>query len=208
MSGKVVNTLKGWLGRSLCNSPSVMVGVSGALALALTGCGVTHSSGAIKAEPETFASAATYSRLFDASPQRTCEAARRALLGQGYLINIAKPQEVEGQKSFQPAPENHQTMTIRIVCVPDTADGKVSMGFVSALKDTYALRKSSSSASVGVGGLGSLSLPFTGGNDSMVKIGSETVSSSAFYDSFFELIKNHLRLDEEPAPIDDNAASK
>ncbi|GAB2470990.1 hypothetical protein GCM10027082_22920 [Comamonas humi] len=181
----------------------------GGLGLALAGCATSLSPGYPRGEPETFASAATYSRLFDAPPQRACEAARRALLSQGYLINTAKPQEVEGQKSFQPAPENHQLMTIRIVCVPDSADGKVSVGFVSALKDTYALRKSSSSASVGVGGLGSLSLPFTGGNDSMVKIGSETVSSTTFYDSFFELVKNQLRLDDEPPPpADDSAARK
>lgn len=185
-----------------------VAGMGAALAVALAGCSTSPSSHYPRDEPETFASAATYSRLFDASPQRTCEAARRALLSQGYLINTAKPQEVEGQKSFQPAPESHQMMTIRIVCVPDSTDGKVSMGFVSALKDTYALRKSSSSASVGVGGLGSLSLPFTGGNDSMVKVGSETVNSSTFYDSFFDLVKTHLRMDEEPAPLDDSAANK
>ena len=49
---------------------------------------------------ETFGSANTYSRLFDASPERTCEAARRALLSQGYLINVSKDKEVEGQKTF------------------------------------------------------------------------------------------------------------
>lgn len=214
MLGKVVKALKGRPLSSPCGQlggTGAAAGMAAVLAMVLAGCASGHlsgSSGSAKGEPETFASAATYSRLFDATPQRTCEAARRALLSQGYLINTAKPQEVEGQKSFQPAPENHQLMTIRIVCVSDSADGKVSMGFVSALKDTYALRKSSSSASVGVGGLGSLSLPFTGGNDSMVKVGSETVNSADFYDSFFELVKNHLRLDEEPVSSDDSAASK
>ena len=38
---------------------------------------------------ENFGSVATYSRLFDATPAHTCEAARRALLSQGYLINSA-----------------------------------------------------------------------------------------------------------------------
>ncbi|MEG1281082.1 MAG: DUF2242 domain-containing protein [Comamonas sp.] len=145
---------------------------------------------------ETFGSSSTYSRLFDAAPERTCEAARRALLSQGYLINVAKGKEVEGQKSFQPAPDNHQIITIRVVCAPDSHDGKVSLGFVSALKDTYNLKKSSNSASVGVGALGSLSLPFSAGNDSMIKVGSETVSSAMFYDSFFDLIKTFLRQDQ------------
>ncbi len=144
---------------------------------------------------ETFGAASTYSRLFDATPERTCEAARRALLSQGYLINVAKGKEIEGQKSFQPAFDNQQIITIRIVCAVDSHDGKVSLGFVSALKDTYNLKKSSNSASVGVGALGSLSLPFAAGNDSLVKVGSETVNSATFYDSLFDLIKSFLRQD-------------
>ena len=146
---------------------------------------------------ETFGASSTYSRLFDATPERTCEAARRALLSQGYLINVTKSKEVEGQKSFQPAIDNHQIITIRVVCATDSHSGKVSLGFVSALKDTYNLKKSSNSASVGVGALGSLSLPFSAGNDSMIKVGSETVTSVTFYDSFFDLIKTFLRQDEE-----------
>src|SRR5688500_13574299 len=38
---------------------------------------------------EQFGSTATYSRLFDAPAAKTCEAARRALLSQGYIINRA-----------------------------------------------------------------------------------------------------------------------
>ena len=170
-----------------------------ALALALSGCASVKLSSDNHynvVATETFGSSSTYSRLFDASPERTCEAARRALLSQGYLINVAKGKEIEGQKSFQPAQDNHQIITIRVVCAVDSHDGKVSLGFVSALKDTYNLKKSSNSASVGVGALGSLSLPFAAGNDSMIKVGSETVSSATFYDSFFDLIKTFLRQDQ------------
>ena len=39
---------------------------------------------------EEFGSTVTYSRLFDASAAQTCEAARRALLSQGYLISSAR----------------------------------------------------------------------------------------------------------------------
>ena len=179
----------------------------GALAVAamamLSGCGgLSHVSSDHDSHrynvvaSETFGAASTYSRLFDATPERTCEAARRALLSQGYLINVSKPKEIEGQKSFQPAVDNHQIITIRVVCATDSHDGKVTLGFVSALKDTYNLKKSSNSASVGVGALGSLSLPFSAGSDSMIKVGSETVSSATFYDSFFDLIKSFLRQDD------------
>lgn len=145
---------------------------------------------------EQFNSTATYSRLFDATFSQTCEAARRALLSQGYIINTAREDLVAGNKSFQPEPESHLQMEIRVVCVPDSRDGKVSLGFVTALQDVYALKKSNNSASLGVGALGSVSLPFSSGNDSMVKVGSKTISSDAFYDRFFDLVKHYLVGDE------------
>ena len=187
------------VGQKAASRRSWVWGGAAALALALSGCASvnpysSHHYNVVA--NETFGSSSTYSRLFDATPERTCEAARRALLSQGYLINVAKGKEVEGQKSFQPAQDNHQIITIRVVCAVDSHDGKVSLGFVSALKDTYNLKKSSNSASVGVGALGSLSLPFAAGNDSMIKVGSETVSSATFYDSFFDLIKTFLRQDQ------------
>lgn len=164
------------------------------LALLLAGC-ATDSK--VYAPQENFASVNTYSRLFDASPTQTCEAARRALLSQGYIVSTAAATLVEGQKNFQPAGDSHLQMVIRVVCVPETADGSVSLGFVTALQDSYTLRKTNSSASLGVGGVGSLSLPFmSGGGESLVKVGSETIAVASFYESFFDLVKRYLVMDD------------
>lgn len=145
---------------------------------------------------EEFGSTATYSRLFDATAAQTCEAARRALLSQGYIITAAKEDLIAGQKSFQPEPESHLQVEIRVVCAPDTPDGKVSLGFVTALQDVYALKKSNNSASLGVGALGSVSLPFSSSNDAMVKVASRTISSDAFYERFFDLVRRYLVVDD------------
>lgn len=175
-----------------CNATTWLVGLVSLSGL-LTGCGTP-----VKAFPsqEEFSSTATYSRLFDATAAQTCEAARRALLSQGYIITTGREDLVAGQKSFQPEPESHLQMEIRVVCAPDSSDGKVSLGFVTALQDVYALKKSNNSASLGVGALGSVSLPFSSSNDSMVKVGSKTISSDAFYDRFFDLVKRYLVMDE------------
>jgi Uncharacterized protein conserved in bacteria (DUF2242). len=90
---------------------------------------------------ESFGSVATYSRLFDAAPAQTCEAARRALLSQGYIINTQVAEMVEGRKNFQPEANAHLQMMIRVVCVPESANGKVSLGFVTAVQDRYTLKK-------------------------------------------------------------------
>lgn len=178
--------LKGWI-TALCAAVSAL--------LLLGGCSTGAKSFPLQ---ETFASTQTYSRLFDATPTETCEASRRALLSQGYIINTAQPELIEGQKSFQPEPDFNLQMVIRVVCAPESANGKVSLGFVTALQETYALKKSNNSASLGVGAIGSVSLPFTSGSDSMVKVGSATISADGFYDHFFDLVKRYLVLSEAP----------
>lgn len=169
----------------------------GALALwGLAGCSATASKFEVQ---ESFGSVATYSRLFDATPGQTCEASRRALLSQGYIITTAAADLVEGKKSFQPEAESHLQMVVRVVCVPEANDGKVSLGFVTALQDTYVLRKTNNSASVGVGAIGSVSLPFSASSESLVKVGSETISKERFYESFFDLVKRYLVIEEVQA---------
>jgi hypothetical protein len=179
-----------------CRASAWPAGLVLGLSSLLTGC-VTPT----KAFPsqEQFSSTETYSRLFDATATQTCEAARRALLSQGYLVNTARADLVEGRKSFQPEPESHLQMEIRVVCVPESTDGNVSLGFVTALQDVYALKKSNNSASLGVGALGSVSLPFTSGSDSLVKVASETISSAVFYERFFDLVKRYLVVEKAGA---------
>lgn len=143
---------------------------------------------------EGFDSASTFSRSFAVSADATCEAARRALLSQGYLINQADAELVDGRKNFQPDSDNHVQITFRIVCVAD-ASGKGSTAFVSALEDRYALKKSNNSASLGVGALGSISLPFSSSDDSLVKVASLTIPAGTFYQRFFVRVERYLDAD-------------
>jgi len=167
------------------------------VALLLVGCGTLPSSAqGPQAPQEKFGSLATYSRLFDATPAQTCEASRRALLSQGYIINTSSAELVEGKKNFQPGTETHMQMVIRVVCVPESPTGKISLGFVTAIQDSFALRKTNNSASLGVGAIGSVSLPFSSSSESLVRVGSETITADTFYESFFDLVKRYLVIDE------------
>jgi hypothetical protein len=64
--------------------------------------------------------------------------------------------------------------------------------FANALQDRYALKKSNTSASLGVGVLGSVSMPIGSSDDSMVKVASETVTAAQFYDRYFALVESYL----------------
>ncbi len=172
----------------------------------LSGCAAIVNRSPVPVQ-EHFGSTTTFSRTFGATPGETCEAARRALLSQGYVINSATKDLVHGRKNFQPGSETHIEMEIRVVCAPETRSGKSTLGFVTAQQDRFALKKSNNSASLGVGALGSVSLPFSASDDSMVRVASETIASEEFYERLFALIGRFL-LDEEEEEAQDDGGGR
>ena len=178
----------------------------GLVALALAGCGGTPKR--VSYDPEGFSSTDTHTRVFDASEAQTCEAARRALLSQGYLVTAANSELVTGKKAFQPAPEVHVELDFRVVCANETGGKRAARGtpprtlvFVSALQDRYSLKKTNNSASLGVGVIGSVSLPYSSSDDSLVKVASQTVTDEQFYDRFFGIVQRYIVVDvAEPEP--------
>jgi hypothetical protein len=149
-------------------------------------------------EQERFQTESAYSRLFPASPAATCDAARRALLSQGYLT-VSRTGAVEGRKKFQYDAANHLEIEFHVVCARNNVGGG-SVAFVSALQDRYALKKSPTNASVGVGAFGTVSLPIGASDDALVKVASETIAAEDFYTRFFGLLEHHLVKDEETTP--------
>lgn len=146
-------------------------------------------------EHENFDDSGTFSRTYPVSDVATCEAGRRALLSQGYIITSSDPKLVSGHKSFQQAGDTHMEISFNLVCAEDSGTGHRSTMFANALQDRYALKKINNSASLGVGVLGSVSMPIGSSDDSMVKVASETVSAAKFYERFFALVEAFL-----PAP--------
>jgi hypothetical protein len=165
----------------------------------LTACGSTPGSRVAVYQNESFEASETFSRLFDAGVDATCEAARRALLSQGYLLTTVRPDAIAASKHFQPDGEVHVQIAFNVVCAPEGRQGRLATAYVSAIQDRYALKKSSNSASVGVSALGSVSIPLTPSEDSLVKVASETIPAGPFYDRFFALMQRLLaqQVDEQ-----------
>ncbi|MCF5468195.1 DUF2242 domain-containing protein [Pseudomonas syringae] len=159
-------------------------------AVLLTAAGCSSPKQAIY-DHEHFDDAGTFSRSYPATDLAYCEAGRRALLSQGYIITSSDPKMVSGRKSFQQTGDTHIEISFNLVCAADMKDGNSTM-FANALQDRYALKKTNNSASLGVGVLGSVSMPIGSTDDSMVKVASETVSSAKFYERFFGLVENFL----------------
>ena len=147
-------------------------------------------------QQEQFDSAdSPYMHKFDATADSTCEAARRALLSQGYIASSAKSDSVDGSKNFQPNNDSHAVIEIHVVCTADDPKSNHSTAYVNAVQDRYALKKSNTSASVGLSVFGSLSLPIGSSDDSMVKVASETIPAGIFYQRYFALVNHYLKVD-------------
>ena len=155
-----------------------------------------------KFQQELFDSGASpFSRTFNVGSADACEAARRALLNQGYLTTIAQTDRIDATKDFQPTGESHITVEIHVVCTPGVdADGS-SIVYANAIQSGYALKKSDTSASVGLSLLGSVSLPIRSNSDAMVKVSSETIQSNAFYNGFFDSVSHYVTTLIKTAPV-------
>jgi hypothetical protein len=167
--------------------------------VALSACSGTAQP---KFQMEMFDTGASpFARSFNASTTDTCEAARRALLSQGYLTTLPRPDAVDGTKNFQPSGDTHISVDFHVVCTPGEETSDTSIIYVNAVQNGYALKKSDTSASVGLSVLGSLSLPIRSNNDAMVKVSSETIPSGTFYDQFFGLVDHYLHTVVRTMPV-------
>ena len=169
--------------------------------LALAACG-GKAAPTPSYQAEMFSTGASpFARNYDATSQETCEASRRALLSQGYVTTMPQPDTVDATKNFQPAADTHVVVSFHVVCTPGDNASNTSIAYVNAVQDGYTLKKSDTSASVGLSVLGSLSLPIRSNSDSMVKISSETVPAGKFYDRFFSLVGHYLKTVPRSSPI-------
>jgi hypothetical protein len=168
--------------------------------IALTGCSTSPQP---KFQQELFDTGTSpYARNFNASSTDTCEAARRALLSQGYMTTMTRNDTVDGTKNFQPTGDSHVVVEFHVVCTPGEETSSTSIAYVNAVQNGYALKKSDTSASVGLSVLGSLSLPIRSNSDAMVKISSETIPSGKFYDRFFGLVDHYLHTVVRTSPVE------
>ena len=143
-------------------------------------------------EREDFAESDTYSRSIPAASSAACDAGRRALLSQGYLIDKYEPSRVTGHKNFEGEDGQHTQISFNIECASDGSGNDRATVFANAVQDRYSIKRTGNSASVGVSVLGQVSMPFGGSDDSLVKTASQTVTRPKFYDGFFQLLQRFL----------------
>jgi hypothetical protein len=144
---------------------------------------------------------------YAASPARTCEAARRALLSQAYTLDEVQAGKIAiaGHKVFQVDPTHQVELKFNAECDPrgKNADDGTTL-FANGEADQYGLQRgASTSASLNVSPFGSLSMPLPSGVAQMAEVASETVTDPAWYQGFFDLTHEFLAsgaIPENPMP--------
>ncbi|MEB0214000.1 MULTISPECIES: DUF2242 domain-containing protein [unclassified Undibacterium] len=157
--------------------------------LMLAACSTNNSS---KLQHEEFGQTNVFTRSFAGTDQSACEAARRALLSQGYVINDWQKTLIKGRRKYQHDADVHSEIEFNVVCVADSKGSNSTTVFANAIRDRYSLKKSNNSASIGVSAIGSVSLPFGSTDDALVKVASETIPTGQFYNQFFDLLDRYL----------------
>lgn len=152
--------------------------------LFLTGCSTRAGF-----RGEEFKEESPFMRNFPVSSQKACESAQMALLSQGYRISQSSPTSATGQKDFQAENETFAAIEIKMVCMDR---GQNSIVFASALQTRFELKKSRQSTSLDIPVVGAISLPMGTQPESLVNVGSETISDWEFYSSLFDLVRTFL----------------
>ncbi len=138
---------------------------------------------------ESFAIDSPFKVKLDDEVDTACESARRALLGQGYLIESSNSDGIKARKAYKSEDDQNTFIEMTIVCLPERNGSTL---FATGVLSAYALKKSTSSASVGLSALGSISLPIGQSADSLVKVSEETINDKDFYQRFFAAVDNTL----------------
>lgn len=121
------------------------------------------------------------------NPAAACELGKRALLSQGYQVDDSKPQNIRGEKLFQPQPDYGMKITISLVCLPSNLGAVI---YANAQQVRYELKSRGSSAGLSLVGVGSISLPWAADKEVLTKVGEETIADPDFYRRFFALLES------------------
>lgn len=134
---------------------------------------------------ETFSTESPYAMWTTRDPTGACELGKRALWSQGYQVDSANPQRVDGQKMFQPQPDQGVTLKITLVCLASNVGAVI---YANAMQTRFELKSAPTSTGVSIAGLGSISLPWMAEKEALVKVGEETVIDPDFYRRLFALV--------------------
>lgn len=141
------------------------------------------------AEKEAFRADPRHNKNYALAAQPVCDAARRVLLRDGYIIEDTTLQDLVGVKEFQIEEGRHAILRIYATCDQRT---KGSTLFVTATEEHFDVKTSRKSTSIGLPIITPLSISTRSEVDNQVKTLGETVTDKDFYEHFYRAVQQEL----------------
>jgi hypothetical protein len=136
-----------------------------------------------------FVGSAPFSKTISGSGDAVCWSVKRALLGQGYMLERSgEPGVLTGTRDYQPDKKVNITLRLQTTCA-DNRNG-TSIVFVTAEKEESKLQKMKQTTSAGIGPA-TLTMP-AGSAKVLGVVRRETIADPNFYNSFFALVQGYV----------------
>jgi hypothetical protein len=151
--------------------------------VAVTGCASKHDTRG------PFVGSAPFSKTIPGSGDAVCWSVKRALLGQGYLLERSGEAGVlTGTRDAQPTEKTNVTLRLQTTCA-DNRNG-TSIVFVTANREVSKLQRMKQSTSAGIGPA-TITMP-AGSAKVLGVVSRETIDDPNFYNSFFALVEGFV----------------
>src|SRR5882757_2287013 len=153
------------------------------IAAAVTGCASKHDTRG------PFVASAPFSKTIPGSGDVVCWSVKRALLGQGYMLERSSETGVlTGTRDSQPTEKMNITVHLQTTCA-DNRNG-TSIVFVTADREVSKLQRMKQSTSAGIGPA-TITMP-AGSAKVLGIVRRETIEDPNFYHSFFALVEGFV----------------
>ena len=142
-----------------------------------------------------FVASAPFSKTIPGSGETVCWSVKRALLGQGYMLERSSESGVlTGTRDAQPDKKINVTVRLQTTCA-DNRNG-TSIVFVTAEREVSKLQKMKQSTSAGIGPA-TITMP-AGSAKVLGVVRRETIDDPNFYNSFFALVEGFVAQEGRP----------
>jgi Uncharacterized protein conserved in bacteria (DUF2242) len=163
------------------------------------GCSSQAKRDAVARGP--FTGAAPFSKTVVGSGDAVCWSVKRALLGQGYMLDrSSEPGVLTGSRDYQPTDKINVTVRLQTTCA-DNRDG-TSMIFATAEREESKLQKMKQTTSAGIGPA-TITMP-AGSAKVLGVIKRETIADPNFYNSFFTLVEGFVAQEQGRSHTDEH----
>jgi hypothetical protein len=136
-----------------------------------------------------FVGSAPFSKTISGSGDAVCWSVKRALLGQGYMLERSTESGVlTGTRDYQPDEKMNITLHLQTTCA-DNRNG-TSIVFVTAEREENKLQRMRQTTSAGIGPA-TLTMP-AGSAKVLGVVRRETIADPKFYNSFFALVEGFV----------------